>query len=146
VPAQVTDAVIYISKNAPQVLAALEGEAKWERSALMACFLGPPYVPSFNEISGKIFVSPVVRTFIYERTREPTLEWIERVCKWRFTSIIPAHLEAPIKAGPRDFRSAFKFLDNPAENPLPQGDMRPINAISKLLTLTGLVPPRFGEL
>lgn len=29
---------------------------------------------------------------------------------WGFNQIIPAHLEAPIKAGPREFREAFGFL------------------------------------
>jgi hypothetical protein len=51
----VTDAVIYISKDAPEVLSAMaEEENKWQKSALMACFLGPPYVPSFDEISDKV--------------------------------------------------------------------------------------------
>jgi len=144
----VTDAVIYISDKQPEVLDAfVKDEAdKWQKSALMACFLGPPYVPSFDEISNKLFVSPVVRTFIYERTQAETLAWVDDICQWNFKQIIPAHLDAPIQAGPREFKEAFKFLSDPEQNPLPKGDMGPLNAISKLLSLTGLVPPRvFGE-
>ena len=147
----VTDAVIYIPSEAPEILKAYREEEmlefkKWEKSALMACFLGPPYTPSFDAIAGKVFVSPVVRTFIYERTPDETREWVQRIAQWRFNKIIPAHLDAPIKAGPKEFVEAFGFLDKPTSNPLPAGDMRPLNAISKLLTITGLVPPRAADL
>jgi len=147
----VTDAVIYIPPKAPEILKAYRAEEelefkKWEKATLMACFLGAPYTPSFNDIAGKVFVSPVVRTFIYERTVVETREWVNRIAKWRFNKIIPAHLDAPIKAGPAEFLQAFEFLDSPQGNPLPQGDMRPLNAISKLLTVTGLIPPRAADL
>ena len=39
-----------------------------------------------------------------------------------------------------------RFLENPEANKLPEGDMRPLNAISKLLTVTGLVPPRAADM
>jgi len=147
----VTDAVIYIARSAPDVLRAFRAEEmlefkKWEKSALMACFLGPPYTPSFDAIAGKVFVSPVVRTFIYERSADETKEWVRRIAQWRFNRIIPAHLDAPINAGPREFLGAFEFLERPDANPLPAGDMRPLNAISKVLTKTGLVPPRAADL
>ena len=142
----VTDAVIFIPPEAPEVVAAYRAEEmKWEKSALMACFLGPPYTPSFDAIAGKVFVSPVVRTFIYERTLPETRAWVDDVARWKFKSIIPAHLDAPIRAGPREWLDAFQFLDNPEANKLPEGDMRPLNAISKLLTLSGLVPPRAAD-
>merc|ERR1712147_258199 len=98
-----------------------------------------------DAIAGKVFVSPVVRTFIYERTVDETSEWVKRIAQWRFNKIIPAHLDAPIAAGPAEFLAAFEFLERPTANPLPSGDMRPLNAISKLLTLTGLVPPRAAD-
>ena len=148
----VTDAVIYIPPEAPDILKeAYQREEmlefkKWEKSALMACFLGAPYTPSFQAISGKVFVSPVVRTFIYERTVAETKEWVSRIAQWRFNKIIPAHMSAPIKAGPPEFLEAFKFLDSPQANALPEGDMKPLNAISKLLTLTKLVPPRAADM
>ena len=73
-------------------------------------------------------------------------DWVRRMARWPFKQIIPAHLAAPIPAGPTDLLQAFGFLDDPKRNLLPQGDMRPLNAISRLLSLTGLVPPRsFGE-
>ena len=45
----------------------------------------PPeqYTPSFGEIAGKVFVSPVVRTFIYERTKEETRAWVDDVARWK---------------------------------------------------------------
>ena len=147
----VTDAVIYIPDEAPEVLAAYRAASaveadKWRRSALMACFLGPPHTPSFDAIAGRLLVSPVVRTFIYERSAAATLAWVRRLARWRFRQIVPAHLAAPVRAGPADLLGAFRFLEDPAANPLPAGDMRPLNAISRLLAATGLVPPRsFGE-
>jgi hypothetical protein len=75
---------------------------------------------SWDFSRAQIFVSPVVRTFIYERTRDETLEWVESICKWNFKQIIPAHLDAPIRAGPKQFKEAFNFLSDPAKNPLPQ--------------------------
>jgi len=142
----VTDAVIFIPPDAPEVVAAMRAEEnKWQKSALMACFLGPPYVPSFEAIAGKVFVSPVVRTFIYERSVDEHLAWVRDIAAWNFNRIVPAHLDAPISAGPKDFLRAFDFLVNPDQNPLPAGDMRPLNAISKLLTISGLVPPRAAD-
>ena len=146
----VTDAVIYIPDEAPEVLSAFRAasavaEDKWRRSALMACFLGPPYTPSFDAVAGRLLVSPVVRTFIYERSADATLAWVRRLARWRFRQIVPAHLAAPVRAGPADLLAAFRFLEDPAANPLPGGDMGPLNAISRILAATGLVPPRVGE-
>ena len=97
-----------------------------------------PRCNNFSEIDllrflAQIFVSPVVRTFIYERTRDETLEWVESICKWNFKQIIPAHLDAPIRAGPKQFKEAFKFLSDPAENPLPQVQSRTRSPFSSSL-------------
>jgi hypothetical protein len=58
----VTDAVIYIDDTVPPLLAArgikLE---RWKKMALQACFLGPPNLPTFDIISKKLIVSPVIR-------------------------------------------------------------------------------------
>ena len=36
--------------------------------------------------------------------------WVDRVTAWDFERIVPAHFEAPIAAGPKDFAAAFDFL------------------------------------
>jgi hypothetical protein len=36
--------------------------------------------------------------------------WCDAISsEWRFERVIPAHYDAPIKAGPADFRRAFDF-------------------------------------
>ena len=37
--------------------------------------------------------------------------WVNRVCSWSFSRIIPAHLQGTIDASPREFKAAFGFLD-----------------------------------
>jgi len=40
------------------------------------------------------------------------LDWADKVGSLKFNKIIPAHFEAPISANPREFRSAFEFLED----------------------------------
>jgi len=57
-----TDAVIYVPEKVPDILAQSGvKEALWKKMALQACFLGAPNVPTFDVISEKLIVSPVVR-------------------------------------------------------------------------------------
>jgi len=66
--------------------------------------------PSFDAIAGAPFVAPILQTLILNRFPDETLDWVERVCKWQFTRIIPSHLANDIRATPADFASAFEFL------------------------------------
>ena len=38
--------------------------------------------------------------------------WVDKVCKWDFDSVIPAHLDAPIAIGPLEFAEPFAFARN----------------------------------
>ena len=52
-------------------------------------------------------------------------EWVDRVAgRWDFERIVPAHWEAPVSAGPAEFRAAFRFLEDPTLDPFPVGDMK----------------------
>ena len=38
------------------------------------------------------------------------VEWVEDICgDWDFRQVVPCHFEAPVKAGPAEFRRAFAF-------------------------------------
>jgi hypothetical protein len=65
---------------------------------------------SFAAISKKVLVGPVVRTLVYNKIPRTVTDWVDRICAdWRFTRIIPCHFNAPISAGPAEFRAAFQF-------------------------------------
>ena len=58
---------------------------------------------------------------------------------WDFTSIVPAHFEAPIDATPRDWLDAFAFLfGRESDNELPEEDFATLNQLEALLLNFGL--------
>ena len=58
-------------------------------------------------------MAPILQTLILNRDPEAVLAWADRVTAWSFTTIIPCHLESPVRARPADFRAAFSFLEEP---------------------------------
>lgn len=43
-----------------------------------------------------------------------TLEWVDKVKTWEFDNVIPAHLEAPLSIGPKEFSDTYDFIRNGA--------------------------------
>ena len=86
----------------------------WRRNALQALFFGPNNLldpdASWAAVSNRLFVAPVVGTFVYENVPTPVMDWVQRVSAWNFTRIVPAHFDAPIEAGPKEWNAAFAFL------------------------------------
>ena len=39
-----------------------------------------------------------------------TLEWVDRVKQWKFDKVIPAHLDAPLAIGPKEFSETYDFI------------------------------------
>lgn len=108
----VTDAVIWIDDSPPEILQQKRiAPNVWKKMALQACFLGPPNLDTFEEIKQKLIVSPVIRILVVSRAKKEVGDWIARVCRWNFERIIPAHFSAPIKAGPKDLKDAYSFLE-----------------------------------
>jgi hypothetical protein len=93
---------------------------------------------------GRLLVAPILQTVILNRNPKGTIEWIDRICEWDFERIIPCHLDAPIAATHIDFRTAFKFLEDPTklrwrslskgESGLPTADFQLIEQIEETLT------------
>ena len=41
---------------------------------------------------------------------EATLEWVDKVKQWPFKRVIPAHLDAPLNIGPKEFSETYDFI------------------------------------
>ena len=72
---------------------------------------------SFDALAGKMIVSPVLRKLVFGNAKSEALAWVDEICRdWpKFSRILPCHFEAPIRAGPRDLRAAFSFLEEEEE-------------------------------
>jgi len=100
---------------------------------------------------GRLFVAPILQTLILSQAPRMVLDWADKVAKWDFQRIIPCHFDSPIDAGPRQFRQAFAFLEQPVggvgslrkEYPLPQEDFEFLRGMEETLTKMGIAkPPR----
>ena len=58
---------------------------------------------------GKPVVVPIIQ-IIYSRAPEAASRWLSKVTSWDFDRVVPAHFDAPIAAGPKEFAQAFDFL------------------------------------
>ncbi len=72
----------------------------------------PDWQDSFQALhrQGQISVAPILKTLIFNRDPEAVLTWAKQMATWQFEQIIPAHLDAPIKANPQQLLAAFDFL------------------------------------
>jgi len=79
---------------------------------------------NFKALAGRLIVPPVVRTLLYAQNPARVRAWVDAVsARWDFTSIVPAHWEAPIASSPDDFRRAFRFLEDPSIDAFPENDL-----------------------
>ena len=100
----------------------------WKRMALQILFFVPGDLGrperSFDALAGKLIVSPVLRKLVFGNARPEALAWVDEICRdWpRFSRILPCHFEAPIRAGPRELRAAFSFLEEEEEEEEGEGE------------------------
>ena len=167
------------SKDTVEPLPENTSEARlvgWAKTVLFALFFQPRAVSfglrgftwspewrdSFARLTGpKLFVPPILQTIVLNKRPATARVWINRVARWPFQRIIPAHLRAPINAGPADFVAAFDFLPqknasawvNPfaamlakpqagapaAAAPFAEGDMRTLRSIGNLVSVLGVI-------
>jgi hypothetical protein len=108
---------------------------------------------SFDALQGnkRPFVAPILQALILNRAPRETLHWADRVARWEFQRIIPCHFDAPIEAGPRQFRNAFAFLEQKSDERspsseqvsylLPSEDFQLLRDIDAGLCKRGITPP-----
>jgi hypothetical protein len=98
---------------------------------------------------GRLLVAPVLQTLIFPRGPKEVIDWANWVSAWQFERIIPCHMDAPIAAGPKEFRQAFTFLERqPSEATsmnghyaLPQEDFQLLQQLESVLVKGKLTPP-----
>jgi len=96
---------------------------------------------------GRLLVAPILQTLILNRGPKEVLKWANWVATWQFERIIPAHLDAPVVAKPRDFLGAFQFLwghemDLNGNGSLPEADLQLLRDIEQSLLKRGVAVPR----
>lgn len=114
----------------------------WEKTALLISYFFPEHEEpdpekfgvvtwtdgwhdNFQALAGRLIVPPVVRTLLYAQDPRRVKSWVDRVAnRWNFDSIVPAHWEAPITAGPDDFKKAFGFLEDDSIDAFPENDLK----------------------
>ncbi|MEM9265589.1 MAG: DUF4336 domain-containing protein [Cyanobacteria bacterium P01_F01_bin.13] len=107
----------------------------------------PSWQQSFERLScnGRLLVAPVLQSLIFNRGAKAVLTWADAVAELPFESIIPCHLDAPIRANGDMFRDAFLFLapDNTSGRGgnLPEADFSLLNRISRQLESFRITPP-----
>lgn len=100
------------------------GKAEWQAG----------YMDSFQQIANKLIVSPILRALVLEKSTTLILPWLDEITSWDFDKVIPAHYDAPVKAGPKDVRDAFSFVDgNPDALKLPEDDMKTLNDLKSIV-------------
>ncbi|WP_436836060.1 DUF4336 domain-containing protein [Laspinema palackyanum] len=113
----------------------------------------PDWKQSFDLLrgDGRLFVAPILQTLILNRAPQATLTWADTVARWQFERIVPCHLDSPLAVGPREFRQAFNFLEQPSggsngntEENLSLGDrdFATLRTIDELLDRWRITPPR----
>jgi len=89
-------------------------------------------ITSFKAIEGGLLVAPILQKLILNRYPIETLEFADKVKKWPFTRIIPAHMKNNLKYTGNDYRAAFSFLETKG---VPKGFPKPLAADLKTLKL-----------
>eukprot|EP00977_Amphora_coffeiformis_P004202 scaffold875_cov185-Amphora_coffeaeformis.AAC.17 len=59
---------------------------------------------------GKPTILPILQ-IILARGPDQVQEWLSVVTKWDFTTVVPAHLDAPLPLTPTEFAAAFAFVE-----------------------------------
>ena len=70
---------------------------------------------SFAALSadGKPTILPIIQIILNRGVAGGELQrWVERVQRWSFERVVPAHLDAPLALGPREFAEPFGFARN----------------------------------
>ena len=59
---------------------------------------------------GKPVLLPIVQIILARGVGDGSLRtWVDKVKRWGFDTVVPAHLDAPLRAGPDVFAAAFDF-------------------------------------
>lgn len=99
---------------------------------------------NFKALQGSgLFVAPILTKLILDREPRKVLAWVDMVSKWPIKRIIPCHYANNIKAGGKEFRKAFSFLDSNNKSPSAgaplKEDLALLDGVSDIFTKLGVV-------
>ncbi|HEY9877551.1 MAG TPA: DUF4336 domain-containing protein [Leptolyngbyaceae cyanobacterium] len=105
--------------------------------------------------NGRPFVAPILQTLILDQSPQTVLSWAQRVTRWDFHRIIPAHFDAPIDTNPHEFWQALAVMQQPPSaelvfgsqsQPLLRADVEFIQQLEETLDKSGITsPPKLDE-
>jgi hypothetical protein len=101
------------------------------------------WADSFQALRGDggVVVAPILQTLILNRLPQTTLDWVEKICRWDFGRVIPAHFQAPVAVTPAQVHHAFAFLRQGATLPL-RSDFQALLTLEKVLINARVLIPR----
>ena len=79
------------------------------------------------------------------RAKKDVSAWLARLTAWPFTTIIPAHFAAPLKAGPQDVLAAYSFLNPEKEAAVPKPTPKPLFQLPPLFSFGASSPAAGGK-
>jgi len=108
----------------------------------------PSWPATFEAVryGGRPFVPPILQELVLSREPASVLAFANRVADdFAFTSIVPAHFDAPVAAGPREWLAAFRpFRAGGTSYPgaLPEADLAFLRQFERTLVASGTIRPR----
>lgn len=114
---------VYKNGPIPNIVDGYEWDSKWPSS--------------FKSLLKKLFVPPILRTLIFNRSPEEVLAWGDRIASWRPTSVLPAHLAGPVRTDAAQIRSAFRAALSPKTGPCMADDIRTLESVDEGLLKAG---------
>uniref|UniRef100_A0A1D2ABJ0 Uncharacterized protein n=1 Tax=Auxenochlorella protothecoides TaxID=3075 RepID=A0A1D2ABJ0_AUXPR len=99
----------------PRELTPAAAQLGWRRAVLLVLYFRPGDLrdprASFGALAERLIVGPVLRVLVFPAISAAARDWVGAMCgEWDFRRVIPAHFDAPVRAGPADLRAAFQFL------------------------------------
>jgi len=68
------------------------------------------WVEKVKSVQNRLLVAPILQVLVYSRDPLGALDYLQRIGRWNFQRIIPAHFSIVENTGPQDLRRAAKFL------------------------------------
>lgn len=98
------------------------------------------WVEKVKTVQNKLLVAPILQELVFSRDPNGALEYMRKLCKFRFRRIVPAHFDAPIEATPRDLRRAAAFLkdEEDGDGDYPESELKLLRGLTQFLTITGI--------
>jgi hypothetical protein len=119
----IKDAATALQERRPDINSEFAGIYPWDWNT-------KDEAASWRGLTGSIpgkgpLVAPILQVLLLNRNPIEVLDFADKVAKWNFHRIIPAHLKNNLSFNGQQYRSAFGFLE---EKGVPDGYPKPLDA------------------